>query len=156
MINFSLKMVVFCLKWYFWGPGAPDLPFVLLNQWFRGGISRCKTGKKRKSLKIKILVEILWFSQKFTEFHKKAEFPFKTDSSVPRCARPSKQQLNQSFRGGFLRVPNPEILKFSGNHRKPLFHGNSVNFPENDKIPGNSTFYASSASQVPYEKHSKT
>ncbi len=53
-------------------------------------------------------------------------------------------------------MPNPEILKFSGNHRKPLFHGNSVNFHENDKIPGNSTFYASSASQVPYEKHSKT
>ena len=149
-------MVVFCLKWYFWGPGAPDLPFWLLNQWFWGGIFRCKPGKKRKITKNKILVGILWFSQKSATFHRNAEFPFKTDSSVPRRARPSKQQLNQLFRGGFLRVPNPEILKFSENHRKPLFHGNSVNFHENDKIPGNSTFYASSASQVPCEKHSKT
>ncbi len=149
-------MEVLCLKWYFWGPGAPDLPFVLLNQWFRGGISRCKTGKKRKITENQ---DFSGNSVMFTEIHKipyNAEFPFKTDSSVPRRARPWKQQLKPSFRGGFLRVPNPEILKFSENHRKPLFHGNSVNFHENDKIPGNSTFYASSASQVPYEKHSKT
>ena len=74
---------------------------------------------------------------------------------------PARQTMKTAVKtivsgGGFLRVPNPEILKFSENHRKPLFHGNSVNFHENDKIPGNSTFYASSASQVPYEKHSKT
>ena len=147
---------VFCFKWYFWGPGAPDPPFSLLNQWFRGGgISRCTTGKWWKSPEIRILMEILWFSQNFAKFHRKAEFPIKTDYSVPRRARPRKQQRNQWFRGGILRVPNPEILEFSENHRNPDFHGNSVNSSQKYKMSGNPTFYAVSASQGTYEKHWK-
>ena len=53
-------------------------------------------------------------------------------------------------------MPNPEILEFSENHRNPDFHGNSVNSSEKDKISGNPTFYAVSASQGTYEKHRKS
>ena len=160
MTNFSLKSGPeggFLLQMVLLGPRRARPPICIVKPMVPGGVfPDAKPEKRGKSLKIKILVEILWFSQKFAKFHKNAEFPFKTDSSVPRRARPWKQQLKPSLRGGFLRVPNPEILKFSENHRKPLFHRNSVNFHEKDKIPGNSTFYASSASQVPFEKHSKT
>ena len=53
-------------------------------------------------------------------------------------------------------MPNPEILEFSGNHRNPDFHGNSVNSSEKYKISENPTFYAVSASQGTYEKHRKS
>jgi len=74
-------------------------------------------------------VEILWFSQKFAKFHRKAEFPVKTDSSVPRRARPSKQQLNQSFRGGVSQGAKPGNTEILWKSPKTTFSWKFCKFP---------------------------
>ena len=143
-------MEVLCFKWYFWGPGAPDLPFVLLNQWFRGGISRCKTGKKRE---ITDLVEIWWFPQEIAKPHRKQQFPIKTGFLVPRRARRKRRQEFKWFGGGTSRVPNRKNQEFTENHWNPLLNGNSVEFHWNHRIPWKSSFHAVSAPQESLPNH---
>ena len=150
MTNFSLKMVVSCLKWYFWGPGAPDLPFVLLNQWFRGGISRCKTGKRRE---ITDLVEILRFPQEIAKPHVEQQFPIKTGFPVPRRARRKRRQEFKWFRGGISGVPNRKNQECTKNRWNPILNGNSVKSHQNHRISRNSTFHAVSATQGPLRNH---
>ena len=147
----------FLLQMVLLGPRRASPTIFTVKPMVSGGVfPGAQPGKWWKSPEIRILIEILWFSQDFAKSHRKAEFPIKTDYPVPRRARPRKQQRNQWFRGGILRVPNPEILEFSENHGNPDFHGNSVNSSEKYKISENPTFYAVSASQGTYEKHRKS
>ena len=137
MTNFSLKSGpegCFLLQMVLLGPRRASPTICIVKPMVSGGVfPGAQPGKWWKSPEIRILMEILWFSLHFAKFHRKSEFPIKTDYSVPRRARPRRQQRNQWFRVGILRVQNPEILEFSGNHGNPDFHGNSVNSSENTK-----------------------